>query len=484
MAEPIEVYAARWGAAAGRYPWPGWRHPLLAATAAVAIVVAAGTVWTYRGILVPVVSSASGLHVGDQVQASADEERPAVAVLPFDNLSGDAAQDYFSDGLTEDIITDLARNDELLVIARNSTFAYRDNPSDVRTIGAELGAGYVLEGSARRAGDRLRVTAQLIESETGAHLWSDSYDRRIEDVFAVQADLTAQIVAALVSHVSRSEAEAARLRPTESLRAYDLVLRGRQHQYGPMTGQSLLQARDLFARALTLDPDYAAAHAYLGLTYVKDHALHLTGRATEDDLQTGFEHIREAIRLGPDLAVGYQALSFGLAETGDYEGAIRAAERAVEINPNEPDALESLAKAQVRFGAYEQAAANAERALRLHPFAPQYYAYVYGQALYAAGRYDEAENVLQECLLRAPEERNCLRMRAAVLVRLDRQDEARTTMARLSELDPTFSLSTEREIARFGASPLMDRYLADLAAAGAPAGAGQVRAPAADPGPA
>ena len=479
MAEPIEVYAARWGAAAARYPWPRWRQPVLAATAAAMIVLAAGTVWTYRGTLVPMVSSASGLHVGDQVQALAGEERPAVAVLPFDNLSGDPAQDYFSDGLTEDIITDLARNDELLVIARNSTFAYKDNPRDVRTIGAELGAGYVVEGSARRAGDRLRVTAQLVESETGAHLWSESYDRRIEDVFAVQADLMAQIVAALVSHVSRSEVEAARSRPTESLRAYDLVLRGRQHQYGPMTGQSLLQARDLFARALTLDPDYAAAHAYLGLTYIKDHALGLTGRATEEDLQTGLEHVRQAIRLGPDLPIGYQALSFALAETGDYEGAIRAAEQAVEMNPNNPDTLEALAKAQVRFGAYEHAVANAERALRLHPFAPQYYPYVYGQALYAAGRHELAENVLQECLLRAPDERNCLRMRAVVLVRLDRLDEARATMARLSELDPAFSVSAERETARFGDSPLMNRYLADLAAAGAPAGAGQVRAPAA-----
>jgi adenylate cyclase len=484
MAEPIEVYAARWGAVVGGNRWPRGRQPLLAATAAVVLVAAAGTVWTYREMLVPVVSGASGLDVSDQIDILADEERPAVAVLPFANLSGDPAQDYFSDGLTEDIITDLARNDELLVIARNSTFAYRDNPRDVRTVGAELGAGYVVEGSARRVGARLRVTAQLVETETGGHLWSESYDRRIEDVFVVQADLSAHIVAALVSHVSRSEAEAARSRPTASLRAYDLVLKGRQHQYGPITAESLLRARDLLARALTLDPDYAAAYAYLGLTYVKDHALALTGRATEEDLQTGLEHIRESIRLDPDLAVGYQALSFALAETGDYEGAMRAAERAVEINPNDPDTLEALAKAQVRFGAYEQAVVNAERALRLHPFAPQYYPYVYGQALYAAGRYEEAEDVLAECLLRAPDERNCLRMRAAVLVRLDRVEEARTTMARLSELDPAFSLSAERETARFGVLPLMGRYLADLEAAGAPAAAGQVRAPAVATGPA
>jgi adenylate cyclase len=479
MAEPIEVYAARWGASAAPPLWLRWRQSLHAATAVVAILVAAGAVWSYREAWIPVVSGASGLQARDRTPVVAGEEGPAVAVLPFDNLSGDPAQDYFSDGLTEDVITDLARNDELLVIARNSTFAYRNNPRDVRTVGAELGAGYVVEGSARRVGDRLRVTAQLVETGTGAHLWSESYDRRIEDVFAVQADLTARIVAALVSHVSRSETEAARSRPTESLRAYDLTLKGRQHQYGPLTAESLLRARDLFALALTLDPDYAAAHAYLGLTYVKDHALDLTGRATEGDLDTGLEHIREAIQLEPNLAVGYQALSFALAETGDYEGAMRAAERAVEINPNDPDTLESLAKAQVRFGAFEEAVANAERALRLHPFAPQYYPYVYGQALYAAGRYEDAENVLQECLLRAPEERNCLRMRAAVLVRLDSLDEARTTMAHLNQLDPTFSISAEREAARFGVSPLMERYLADLEAAGAPAAAGQVRAPAA-----
>ena len=130
--------------------------------------------------------------------------------------------------------------------------------------------------------------------------------------------------------------------------------------------------------------------------------------------------------------------------------------------------MEALAKAQVRFGAYEAAVANAERALRLHPFAPQYYAYVYGQALYAAGRHEDAENVLNECLLRAPDERNCLRMRAVVLVRLERLEEAHTTVARLVALDPAFSLSAERASARFGASPLMDRYLADLATAGAP----------------
>jgi adenylate cyclase len=476
MAEPIEVYATRWGVAGARRVWPRWCRSSAAAAAALAIVVAASTLWIYREPLVAAFATTAGPGDGEPVSVVSGDDRPALAVLPFDNLSADPTQTYFSDGLTEDVITDLARQDELLVIARNSSFVYRNRPTDVRTVGAELGARYLVEGSVRRAGDRLRVTAQLIDTATGAHLWSEGYDRRVEDVFAVQADLTTRIVAALVSHVRRSESEAVRARPTESLRAYDLVLEGRQQEHGAMTAESLLKARDLFGRAVALDPNYAAAHAHLGVTYIKDRAFQLTGRATARDLETALDHIREALRLQPDLAFGYQALSFALAEMGDYEGAMRAAERAVEFNPSDPDSLQSLAKAQVRFGAYDEAVANAGRALRLQPFAPSYYPYIYGQALYAAGRLVEADTVLEECLLRAPEERNCLRMHAAVLARLNRSDEARTAMARLTEIDPTFSLLAEREAARFGDSPLMGRYLADLEAADTPA-EGEVSAP-------
>ena len=173
------------------------------------------------------------------------------------------------------------------------------------------------------------------------------------------------------------------------------------------------------------------------------------------------------------MALAYQVLSYGLAESGDYQGGLRAAQRAVELNPSDPDSLMSLAKAQVRFGAYADAVANAELARRLHPMAPGYYLYVHGQALYAADRQEEAEGVLADCLLQAPNERNCLRMQAAVLIRLDRAAEARAALARLLGLDPAFSLAVERRTRRFGDSPLMERYLADLAAAGAPEAAGQ-----------
>jgi adenylate cyclase len=402
-------------------------------------------------------------------ELAASDTRPTVAVLPFDNLSQDQARDYFSDGLTEDIITDLARNRDLMVIARNSTFALRDQPADIRQIGATLGARYVVEGSARRAGDQLRVVAQLIDARTGTHLWSRSYDRRIEDVFAVQTDLTAQIVSSLVSYVRQSEADAAIERPTGNLRAYDLVLRARdRYQHGSTDREALLEARDLYRRAVELDPDYAAAHAYLGLTYIADR-VGQTGPAAAGDIEAGLAQAREAIRLAPDLPLGYQVLSFGLAVSGDYEGSMRAGEQAVELSPSDPDSLMALAKAQVRFGAYAEAVANAERARRLHPMAPEYYAYVHGQALYAADRPDEADEVLAGCLLRAPNDPNCLKIRAAVLVRLDRPDEARATMAELLRSEPDFSLSAEGVLRRFGNSPLMQRFLSELARAEAPA---------------
>lgn len=400
--------------------------------------------------------------------------RPAVAVLPFDNLSGDPAQDYFTDGLTEDIITELARNRQLLVIARNSTFAFKGRSADIRTIGRQLDAAYVVEGSARRAGDQLRVVAQLIDTRTGTHVWSMSYDRRLEDVFAVQDELTTQIVASLASYVSRSESTAVAERPTTNLRAYDLVLRGRErYQHGADDPAAMLAARDLFRRAVELDPGYAVARAYLGLTHIVDHVASITGSATRQDLDAGLAQGREAIRLEPDLALGYQVLSYGLSASGDYEGGLRAAQRSVELNPNDPDSLMALAKARLRFGAYAEAIGEAERALRLHPFAPRHYPHVYAQALYAAGRFADADRVLGDCLIRVPDERNCLRIQAAVLVRLGHLDEARSLAARLLAIEPAFSLAGERALKRFGDSPIMASYLADLASAGIPATAGQ-----------
>ncbi|MBY3599559.1 adenylate/guanylate cyclase domain-containing protein [Rhizobium bangladeshense] len=469
--EPLDVYAVR--LTAGPALWQRLSRPRQmlrrAAPYAAAIAVIGGAaaladVPPFRGISREIsngVALLSGI-------ASVDV-RPSVAVLPFDNMSDKADEGYFADGLTEDIITELARNPELQVIARNSTFALRGRPADVREIGDRLGAGYIVEGSARRAGDKLRVVAQLIDSRSGAHIWSRSYDRGVDDVFAVQTELTSEIVAHLVSYVRVSEIENAARRPTENLQAYDLVLRGRdRYRHGSKDKDAFLASRTLFQRALELDPSYAAARAHLGMTYILDKVQSVSGLATDADLETGLSEARQAIRLDPNLASGYQALSFGLAAKGDYPGARQAAQQAVELNPNDPDSLMALAKAQVRFGEYANAVANAERARRLHPMAPEYYIYVHGQALYAAGRLDDADKVLDECLIRAPQAEDCLLIKTAVLTGQGKLADAQDMMARLVKASPDLSLAKEREYRRFGDSDLMERFLADLARARAP----------------
>lgn len=393
--------------------------------------------------------------------------RPAVAVLPFANLSNDAGQDYFADGLTEDIIAELATNRDLLVIARNSTFAFKGQNKDIRAIAAELGARYVVEGSARREGANLLVAAQLIDAQSGSHVWSRRYDRDVGNVFDVQQDLTSHIVASLLSYVRQSEAEAAADRPTTDARAYDLVLQARNLQRGEKTRESLLQGRALYQRALDMDPRYAVAHAGLSTNLVTDYLQEITGPASADDLEAGLRAAREAIRLEPDLAFGYQALSYGLSASGDYEGGLRAAQRSVDLSPSDPDSLMALAKAQVRFGSYKEAVASAERARRLNPLAPAYYLYIHGQSLYAADRLFEAEDVLAECVANTPQETNCLRIHAATLARLGRITEARERISELTAVDPKFSLAVEEEYRRFGQSSLMQRYIEDLTAAGA-----------------
>ncbi|NRP73008.1 Beta-barrel assembly-enhancing protease [Ensifer psoraleae] len=469
--EPLAVYAVR--IEPGQGSGPNWIRrigrgraslPYAAGVAALVLVVALPQMPALRAIGADISDSLLRLSGGEPADA-----RPSVAVLPFDNMSGEADQDYFSDGLTEDIIANLARNPELQVIARNSTFALRGQAEDIRRIGERLGAGYVVEGSARRSGDQLRVVAQLIDARSGAHLWSRSYDRRVEDIFSVQTDLTAEIVSHLVSYVRESEVSNAAERPTENLQAYDLVLQARdRYEHGSKDAGALIAARALLHRALELDPGYAAARANLGMTYIVDFAQKISGRATMTDVETGLSETRQAVRLDPNLAVGYQVLSFGLSVTGDYAGAMQAAQRSVELNPNDPDSLMALAKAQVRFGSYDEAVRNAERARRLHPIAPEYYTYVYGQALYAAGRLDEADQVLRECLIRAPREADCLLIHTAVQSQRGDVQGAQRTMARLTDVKPEFSLADERANRRFGASPLMDQFLSQLAEARAP----------------
>ena len=233
-----------------------------------------------------------------------EDPRPSVAVMPFATMSGGGDRPYFADGLTEDVTTALARNPELQVIARDSTYAVRGQETDVRKLGAKLGVDYVVEGSARREGDQLRVSAQLIDVSNGAHLWSRSFDRKVADVFTVQSELTTEIVAQLAPYIGRSEAAAAAQRPTDNLQAYDLVLQARErYRHGANDPNGIVEARSLYKRSLEMDPAYAAARAGLALTYIAEVAQRSDGQAAAPGLDLGLSEARQAVRLDPNLAL-------------------------------------------------------------------------------------------------------------------------------------------------------------------------------------
>lgn len=472
LPEPLEVYSvsregsqgSAWSRIRQRYPNFGTR---------IAYAIGATSLISIGLAIQPLPLAAMIGKIPAQISSLADsgttDPRPSVAVMPFHDMGEDPARAYFADGLTEDITTGLARNPELQVIAPNSTYAVRDGASDVRKLGQKLGVAYVVEGSARRIGDQVRVAAQLIDARSGAHLWSRNYDRPIEDIFAVESELTSEIVSHLVSFVSKAELIDSVKRPTRNLQAYDLVLQARDRfRHGSKDAAALLSARSLFQQALELDPSYAAARAGLGLNYVLDATQTITSSSVARDFELALSEARQSIRLDPNLAIGYQVISYGLAASGDHAGALQAAQRAVELNPNDPDSMMALSKAQVRFGDYQAAVRNAERARRLNPMAPEYYAWIHGQALYAAGRRKEAETVIGECLMRAPQDTNCLLIQAALQVDRSELDKAKTTMARLVSAKPEFSIDAERLFKRFGDSPLMEQFLAALARAKAP----------------
>jgi adenylate cyclase len=399
-------------------------------------------------------------------------------VMPFNGMGADASQSYFADGLSEDLITELSRYPELAVVARNSTFALRGQSMDVRTVGRTLHARYVVEGSARRQGDQMRISAQLVDAETGAHLWAKTYDRAATDIFAVQAELSGEIVAALVPYVRQSEVASIDTRATKDLRAYDLVLRARSmHSRGSYDAATLAGSRALLEQAVALDPDYAEAHAYLALNLIQEVLL----EENKSGLAAAIERARRAVSLQPDLALGYRALGFGLAVGGDYAGGLQAAERSVELNPNDPEGLAALAKAQLRFGSYAEAARNAARARELHPMAPDYYAFIEGQALYAADQPEAAAVALKRCLLGTDQRANCLRIAVAADVRRGKLAEARASMRQLMTLDAGFTLEKEAETQRYGTMPVMRRYIADLSEARPPRSA-SLDLPAAQPG--
>jgi TolB-like protein len=292
--------------------------------------------------------------------------RPAIAVLPFANLNSDPDQQYLSDGITEDIITELARHRDFLVMARNASFQYREKTVDVKRVGRELGVEYVVEGSLRKAGKRLRITAQLVEVATGAHLWAERYDRDVQDVFTIQDDVTQTIAATLVGQLGRRVAERTRRKPTESWAAYDYYLQGREYalfRYEPDAAEPLLK------RAIELDPTFASAHAVLSFVLV----LLFFDDLSDGTLNAALAEAETALSLDENEPWSHLAMGFTCTFLRRFDLAGVHHAKSVTLNPNDAQAAFVHAHWLTRVGRTEEALREFDRALRLDPFMPNIY---------------------------------------------------------------------------------------------------------------
>jgi len=288
--------------------------------------------------------------------------KPSIAVLPFKNLSGDPEQEYFSDGITEDIITALSRIRQFFVIARNSTFAYKGTSPDVRWVAKELGVRYLLEGSVRKSANRVRISAQLIEGTTGKHVWAERYDRGLEDVFAVQDEITQTVVGAIEPELAKFEQDRARIKPTEDLQAQDCYYRGMWH-LNRRTKEDLTEARRLFERATELDPNFAPAFVGIVTTYFHERIAGVTGR----DSERAFRAARKAVELDEEDSNAHTALGIVYLTEGDFVAAIAQHETAIQLNPSSARAYHELARTLTHSGKAEEAIPHLHTALRLSP---------------------------------------------------------------------------------------------------------------------
>jgi adenylate cyclase len=372
-------------------------------------------------------------------------DRPCVVVLPFANFSGDPRQDYFSDGITEDITTELSRFSELIVIARNSAFQYKGKAVDIRQVGRELGARYVLEGSVRRSAGRIRIAAQLIDATTGAHRWAERYDRELYDAFAVQEEVARSIVALLAVHVNRAETERALLKPPAAWEAYDYYLRGAEAFFlhsNSRTKASLRDVRHLLEQSLVIDPGYARAAAMLSWTHLRAYyepfdSDYLSSAA----LDRAFELAETAVRLDARLPQARAQLGYVLLCKRQHDAAIGEFERAFALNPNFID----LRYVHVLLCAGEPARAIEvlESSIHLDPFQPLLYAFGQrGSANYMLMRYGEAVRLFRECVLRLPNLQWPHLLLASAYAQLGQLQEARTEAAEVLRINPVFTIES------------------------------------------
>lgn len=391
------------------------------------------------------------LAAGDAARPSSYEnrtvdegDRPSIAVLPFDNMSNDPEQTYFSDGISEDITTDLSKNPGLLVIARNSAFSYRGSGSAIKEIARDLGVRYVLEGSVRRSGGRVRINAQLIDAGNSSHVWADRYDREMTDLFQVQDEVSQAIVMALAPALMGEESASPGSAGSHNMEAYDYFLKGRE-QAMLDTAPSNELAQKLLQKAIDIEPAFSNAYAYLGRCYSVAYINRWNG-ASEPSLEKAIEAGRKAIAIDEMNPMGYFVVGTAAFWQHKNDLALQEIRRAIEIDPNFAEGYGAIAMVQLFSGQSEQAIESLRTTMRLDPHYRDIYLHFSGQAHFHLGRYDEAAEALKRRLIRKPESDVSRVLLASTYGHLGDAERARAHWQEALRLNPDYSIESKRKM--------------------------------------
>jgi TolB-like protein len=412
--------------------------------------VAGGAVWIetlprrgYRYVGPPVATAEPSAEVDSQKSPIiALPDKPSIAALPFSNLSGDPEQEYFAEGMVEDIVAGLSRIKWLFVAARNSGLPYKGKAADVKRAGRELGVRYLLQGSLRKDGNRVRISTQMIEAETGGHLWAERYDRPLDDIFALQDEIALSVVGAIEPSLRRAEVERVKRKRPGSLDAYDLVLRAQPDVYSGMPEEAT-KALTLLESALALEPTYALARAFAAMCH---HNLFLRAGLLEENRAASIHHARAAIAYGQDDALALTFAGFSIGMDGhDHAAAFAAFEAALAVSPS--SALTYILGGVILgwAGQAERAIEWGERAMRLSPFDPWAFAAFHALMLghFQHGRYEEAAGAAYKAVQANPAHSISHLLLAAPLAKLGRLEESKAAAARVLELQPAFRYSRQ-----------------------------------------
>jgi adenylate cyclase len=467
FAEPVRVYAVRLRdgeelprptatSEKKKIPITRW----YAITIAV-VLVAAGGLLAWQQSSAPVLQPASIEPVPGSLP-----DRPSIAVLPFTNMSGDPEQEYFADGITEDVTTDLSKISGLFVVARNSSFAYKGKSPDVRKVSRELGVRYILEGSVRRVGNQIRINAQLIDATTGGHIWAERFDGTMADVFSLQDDVNRKIVTALEVNLTVDDRKQFDKIETTNPDAYDVLLRGLE-KYQRFSLETTAESRDMFKQAIEMDPNYARAYANVALTYVSDVNFNWTQDRGES-IRLGLDYAARALELDDSIPQIYLTRSVLYLAQRRYDAAIEAARRTVEVHPNYTDGHAGLAFVLSYSGNFAEALTAIRRAKELNPQYSYVYLAVEGRIQFQMKQYPAALELIEKSILRNPVFDRTQLMLAAIYAELGELDDAAWAVEEALTIRSDISLADERRASNYKKPQDLNHYIDALRKAGVP----------------